>query len=160
MCVDLISDEVQFIARYLSNKNIINTLVNITYNQASTEFMRDMSIIVKRHSLFGCIINVANPDTEYKNNCGEDNYGNSSMFATLFIQKAKTTQLVSDCFKECESEKLQPAYSTLISQIDPDTEGIIIIDLNLSTVRPPKTVNAPDQGYPTIKNLKIIKLVE
>lgn len=35
---------------------------------------------------------------------------------------------------------------------------MILVNLNLSTVRPPKRTNAPDQGYPLIKNLQVIKL--
>jgi predicted amidohydrolase len=157
VCVDLISDEIQFIARYLSNKDKISILLNLTYNPASIEFMREMSSIVKRHQLFGGIINVANPDKLAKDNCGENSYGNTSLFASLDIQQEKTLNLISDCFKDCEKKNLQPAYSTLISQINSDKEGIIIMDLNLSTVRPPKTTNAPDQGYPTLKELKIIE---
>lgn len=160
VCVDLISDEIQFIARYLSNKNIINTLVNITYNPASQEFMREMSAAVKRHELFGIIANVAHPFKDIQMTCIDTCYGNSSIFATLFIQQKKTTKLISECFKDCKKKKLHPAYSTLISQVNPDIEGMIIIDLNLSTVRPPKRTNAPDQGYPTVKNLKIINLGE
>jgi predicted amidohydrolase len=160
VCVDLISDEVQFVARYLSNKIKINTLVNLTYNPASSEFMREMSAIVKRHRLFGLISNAANPKLHNNNNCVESSYGNSSVFASLFTHKDRTTKLVSDCFKDCDNKDLLPSYTSLISQLDPNIEGMIVIDLNLSTVRPPKRTNAPDQGYPTVKNLQIIELAD
>ncbi len=160
VCVDMISDEIQFLARYLSNKNIINTLVNICYNPASQEFMREMSAAVKRHELFGIIANVAHPLDDIEMNCIDTCYGNSSVFATLYIQQKKTTKLISKCFKDYKTKELHPAYSTLISQINPDIEGMIIVDLNLSTVRPPKRTNAPDQGYPTIRNLQTISLWE
>ncbi len=160
VCVDLISDEIQFVARYLSNKNIINILVNINYNPASQEFMREMSAVVKRHELFGIIANVAHPLEDIEMNCIDTCYGNSSVFATLYINQNKTTELISECFKDSQSDELHQSYSTLISQIDPDIEGMLIIDLNLSTVRPPKRTNAPDQGYPTVRNLKIISLWE
>jgi predicted amidohydrolase len=160
VCVDLISDDVQFVARHLSNKNQINTLVNIGYNPAAGEFMREMAALVKRHNLFGIIANVAQPDPSIDDKCLEYGFGNSSVFASLFIEQARTTKLISDCFKDCSKTKLLDAYSTLISQMDPDEEGMILFDLNLSTVRPPKRTNAPDQGYPTLKNLQQIKLAE
>lgn len=160
VCVDLISDEIQFIARYLSNKNKINTLVNITYNPAAPEFMREMSAIVKRHRLFGIIANVTYPKNDESTECIDNSYGNSSVFATLFTQQTKTVGLISKCFKDCGNESLLPSYSTLVSQLDPNIQGMIVVDLNLSTVCPPKRTNAPDQGYPTVKNLQIIKLYE
>lgn len=160
VCVDLISDEVQFMARYFSNKNKINTLINLTYNPAGPEFMREMSAIVKRHRMFGLISNVSSPTGSKSTMCKENGFGNSAAFATLVTQHGKVTKLISDCFKDVDKKNLLPAYSTLVSQIGPETEGMIILDLNLSTVRTPKRTNAPDQGYPTIQNLHVITIEE
>lgn len=158
VCVDQISDEVQFVVRYLSNKNRINTLINISYNPAGHEFMREMSALVKRHNLFGMIANIANPD-EHSIATHEDNsYGNTSVFANLDLQKSYAIKHISNCFKSDNKDRLHPAYSMLISQIDPDREAILMVDLNTSITRPVKTTNAPDQGYPTIKGIKIVDI--
>ncbi|MCF8360750.1 MAG: hypothetical protein K9H26_18490 [Prolixibacteraceae bacterium] len=158
VCVDLISDEVQFVARYLSNRNMINTLINMNYNPAGAEFMREMSAIVKRHALYGMIVNVANPDKNFSPVCAEEEYGHTSLFAALNIGNEKLTENIMYCFKDSTGKKLHPAYSTLVAQIDPDKEGMMIFDLNLSTIRPPEIVNAPDQGYPTVRNMETIFL--
>jgi predicted amidohydrolase len=158
VCVDLISDKVQFVARYLNDKNCINVLVNITYNPASHEFMREMSALVYRHRLFGCIVNTSDPVAGAKPNEGEMSYGNTSLFAVLKIDVDATTKRVAGCFKDCAQQQLQPAYTSLISQLDSNASGMIIVDLNLSTVCPPSVTNAPDQGYPTIRNLRSVAI--
>jgi hypothetical protein len=34
----------------------------------------------------------------------------------------------------------------------------LIYDLNLYMTRVPKTTNAPDQGYPAVRNLRVVSL--
>ncbi|MCX6583310.1 MAG: hypothetical protein NT166_24300 [Candidatus Aminicenantes bacterium] len=163
-CVDLISDDIQYIARYLSNRKLINILITISYNPVSMEFMREVSAIVKRHELFGLITNISNPNalSNDNSNCKDDNkYGNSSVFATINDEyKKNLIPLISDCFKDCNLETINSSYSTLIAQLNSNDEAMLICDLNLNVIRPPLVTNAPDQGYPPIKNIEKIFIQE
>lgn len=171
-CVDLISDDVNYTARNLSNKGIIDILININYNPKSQEFMREASSMVVRHPL---IVNITNVSLG-KNGCSLDGneYGNTSVFG-LLREDAQEMLLkqISNCYKtttdykncQCDiAEKsktktvLQPAYKALLSQISPEVEGVLNYEINLRLIRTPSETNAPDQGYPSIKNLNIIKL--
>jgi hypothetical protein len=51
-----------------------------------------------------------------------------------------------------------PAYEMLIAHIPPGKEGVLIYDLNLRLIRTPSETNAPDQGYPTIRNIRTIPI--
>jgi predicted amidohydrolase len=162
-CADLISDDVQYIIRKMSNLGILDICVNINYNPASWEFMREASSIVKRHPLFFTITNSANP----KDSTNDDgySYGNTSVFAS--IHKENTEYIVPNelsPFSICQSLdesgrincKRHPAYEMLIANIPPDKEGILLYDLNLRLIRTPNETNAPDQGYPTVRNIRMI----
>jgi hypothetical protein len=46
----------------------------------------------------------------------------------------------------------------LIAFISPGKEGALMYDLNLRLIRTPAETNAPDQGYPTVRNVKTILL--
>jgi predicted amidohydrolase len=162
-CVDLISDDVQYIIRKMSNLGILDICVNINYNPASWEFMREASAIVKRHPLFFMITNSANPKDNTDDN--GHSYGNTSIFAS--IQKENSEYIMPDelsPFLICQNSdksikkscKRHPAYETLIANIPPDKEGILLYDLNLRLIRTPDETNAPDQGYPTVRNIQTI----
>ena len=161
-CVDLISDDVQYLARAQANRSQIDVLVNITYNPASWEFMREANALVKRHPVFVNLTNVSNPGKKIPDNsdfpdCPDTGglYGNSSLFASLDRDlRKKIIAPIPSCFKTPKGN-LHPAYDSLIRQIDPDKEGILSYELNLRLVRQPKTTNAPDQGYPTLRNLSV-----
>ncbi len=164
-CVDLISDDVQYLIRRMSNLHMIDLCVNINYNPASWEFMREASAVVKRHPLFFTITN--SDDPEGKTTDDGSSFGNTSIFASM--QKESAEYLVSNepsPFSICENVagsggkkcKRHPAYEMLIANIPPGKEGILIYDLNLRLVRTPGETNAPDQGYPTIKNIRMIPL--
>jgi predicted amidohydrolase len=164
-CVDLVSDDVQYVVRRMSNLHMIDLCININYNKASWEFMREASAVVKRHPLFFAITNSDNP--EGKSTDDGHSYGNTSIFAS--IQKDNAEYLVPNGpspFSICENVagsdekkcKRHPAYETLIANIPPGKEGILIYDLNLRLVRTPGETNAPDQGYPTIRDIRMIPL--
>lgn len=117
-CVDLISDDANYIARNLSNKGIIDLLININYNPKSQEFIREASAMVVRHPLFVSITNV----TLYKTGCTLDGneYGNSSILGSLNEDSRKRLfKNINDCFKTCDKKNLQPAYKSLIANINP-----------------------------------------
>lgn len=156
-CVDLISDDANYTARNLCNKGIIDILININFNPASQEFMREASSMVVRHPLFVSITNVSRGKTGCS--LDDEEYGNSSIFGSLrkdFQQRLFFK--INDCFKTSDKKFLQPAYSSLLMHISPEIEGILNYDINLRLIRTPAQTNAPDQGYPTIKNLNILKL--
>ena len=46
----------------------------------------------------------------------------------------------------------------MLGVIDPGKEALILYDINLRVIRAPEENNAPDQGYPTIKNIEIIDI--
>jgi predicted amidohydrolase len=156
-CVDLISDDANYTARNLSNRGIIDILININYNPAAQEFMREASSMVVRHPIFVSITNVSLGKT----GCTLDDieYGNSSIFGSLRRDsQQRLFNKISDCFKTVDKKSLQPAYNSLLLQVNPEIEGILNYEINLRLIRTPSQTNAPDQGYPTIKNLNIINL--
>lgn len=158
-CVDLISDDVNYVARLLSNRGEIEILININWNPASQEFMREASAMTNRHPLVVSITNV----TLNKNGCtGEDReFGNTSIFGTIRTEKHFQDSLIAkidDCFKTCDKKLLHPSYNALLGHITPQMEGILIYDINLRLIRPTLQTNAPDQGYPSVKNIRTIPL--
>ena len=147
----------------MSNLGILDICININYNPASWEFMREASSIVRRHPLFFTITNSDSP----KDTAVDDgySYGNTSIFAS--IHKENTEYIVPNQpspFSICQNPdgpndkkcKRHPAYEMLIANIPPGKEGVLIYDLNLRLIRTPNETNAPDQGYPTIRNIQTI----
>jgi predicted amidohydrolase len=59
VCVDLISDDANYMARNLSNRGLIDMLININFNPKSQEFMREASAMTVRHPLFVSLTNVS-----------------------------------------------------------------------------------------------------
>ena len=169
-CVDLISDDIQYIARYLSNNEIIEVLVNINWNPATWEFMREISNIVDRHSLFASITNNVLDSTKvkdwklkpYSKKCafsGYGEYGNTSLFGSMRDdQRSKLLPFISECFKHSEKDVLLPSYQNLIYNLEPGIEAMLVYELNLRVIRLPKITQAPDQGYPLVRNVEVIPL--
>ena len=175
-CVDLISDDVQYITRYLANDKIIEVLVNINWNPATWEFMREASALVNRHPIFASITNnivdstkvrgwKKRPYTSYCEFSGYGEYGYSSLFGSMRNdQRSKLLPQLSDCFKKIDASSkdknppLLPSYQNLISTVEPGVEAMMTYELNLRVTRLPKVTQAPDQGYPTIRNIEIIPL--
>lgn len=158
VCVDLISDDANYIARTLSNRGLIDMLVNINYNPKSQEFMREASAMTVRHPLFVSLTNV----TLFRDGCtvDGDEYGNTSLFGSInnnYLRK-KLLHSIPAYYKTPDNKELQPAYKYLLGIVNPKIEGMLMYDLNLRMIRPPLENNAPDQGYPTVKNMEIIGL--
>jgi hypothetical protein len=169
-CVDLISDDVQYIARYLSNNEVIEVLANINWNPATWEFMREVSSMVNRHPMFASITNNAVDSTKvkgwksnpYSSKCdfsGYGDYGNTSLFGSLRDdQRDKLLPYISECFKHPEKDELLASYQNLIYNVDPGAEAMLVYDLNLRVIRLPSKTQAPDQGYPLVRNIEVIPL--
>jgi predicted amidohydrolase len=170
-CVDLISDDVQYLIRRLATQNDIDVLININYNPAAWEFLIEANSIVRRHPIFASITNVANPSSKQlcSDNTQMDNgycYGSSAIFANLRTNPSdapNNADFISEAlppfFTEPANRKrrLLP-YDNLVATVTPFREAMLIYDLNINLTREPLTTNAPDQGYPTIKNIKIVDL--
>jgi hypothetical protein len=127
--------------------------------------MREASAMVVRHPLFVSVTNVC----RFVKGCTYDGneFGNTSIFGSLreLSRDADFKMIldrglknIPDCFKSIDKKELHPSYKALISTISPETEGILVYDLNLRLIRIPSETNAPDQGYPTIKNIRTIKI--
>jgi len=50
-------------------------------------------------------------------------------------------------------------YDTLVAVVPPWNEAMLVYDLNLRLTREPATTNAPDQGYPTVRNVRRVPLL-
>lgn len=158
VCVDLISDDANFVARSLSNRGLIDMLININYNPKSQEFMREASAITVRHPLF---VSVTNITLNQKGGTYDgDEYGNTSLFGSINNDRLRRQLLknIPDFYKTPDKKAVLPAYKSLLGIIPPEGEGALIYDLNLRVVRTPRENNAPDQGYPTVKNIITIPI--
>jgi hypothetical protein len=165
VCVDLISDDANYTVRNLSNKGRIDMLININFNPKSQEFMREASAMTVRHPLFVSLTNICCHGEVKRYTWDDDEYGNTSIFGSVndFFQTEITKSLpsfycVSDTINGNVVVKTNPAYKTMLGIINPGEEALLMYDINLRVTRAPQENNAPDQGYPTIKNLKIINL--
>lgn len=158
VCVDLISDDANYLIRRLSNHGEIDLLFSVCYNPASREFLREASAIVNRHPLFAVIANVATgPGAENKQK-NDSEYGFSGVLGSLqYAQKSATIKNIPECLKNCAG-KLHDSYENIISVIEPGHEAALLYEINLSVIRVPQNTNAPDQGYPTIKNIEQIPI--
>jgi len=59
---------------------------------------------------------------------------------------------------ENSNGKRHPAFDTILADLDFNRQAMLISELNLYMPRTPWTTNAPDQGYPTVRNLRTIRL--
>lgn len=165
-CVDLISDSAQYVVRDLSNKGELDVLININYNPAAWEFLVEVNGLVRRHPLFASITNVASfaPTLAMCAESGDYGYcaGNSAIFASLRTKPSdcpnciqKVTDLIEPAFMAREGRHI--AFDRLSAVVPALQEGMLIYDLNLRLLREPLETNAPDQGYPSIRNLRRIE---
>lgn len=158
VCVDLISDDINYMARSLSNRGLVDVIHIVEYNPKSQEFMREASSLSHRHPVF---VALTNATLHQKGDTYDtDEYGNTSIFGSINDRRQQKQLLkkISDFYKTSDLSTLQPAYASLLGIIPPEKEGMLIYDLNLRVLRTPLTNNAPDQGYPTIKNLKVVDI--
>ena len=162
VCVDLISDDANYCVRDLSNKGMIDMLININFNPKSQEFMREASAMTMRHPLFVSLTNVASHGKIVKYTWDGNEFGNTSVFgSTRSNFKQEITKSLPDFYCVLDSiKRTHPAYKSMLGIIDPGEETLLLYDINLRVIRAPEENNAPDQGYPTIKNIKKIDLKE
>jgi len=168
-CVDLISDAVQYSVRNLATRGKIDMIANLNYNPAAWEFLIEGNGIVRRHPVALSITNAAGaPDPRLKAEClqkGDNGYcfGNSALFASLREKKTdwpnssgSVSDMVAPVFKNGNARSLP--YDNLIAVVSPFKEAMLIYDLNLRLLREPAATNAPDQGYPVVRNVRQVPL--
>lgn len=168
-CVDLISDSAQYSVRNLATRNQVDVIANLNFNPAAWEFLLEGNSIARRHPVIVSITNVSgSSDPKKKAECirkGDNGYcfGNSALFASLREKEtdcpncAKAIEdLVEPVFKTGKVRSLP--YDTLVAVIPPFQEAMLIYDLNLRLVREPAATNAPDQGYPVVRNVRRVQL--
>jgi len=168
-CVDLISDGAQYVIRNLATRGQVDVIANVNFNPAAWEFMVEANSLTRRHPVFVSITNAANAgDRKLQEDCQRTGdtgycYGNSSLFANL---REKDTDC-PDCARSILDLLAPPfvtgstralPYDTLVAVIPPFQSALLVYDLNLRLVREPATTNAPDQGYPTVRNVRRVPL--
>ena len=169
VCVDFISDDANYKVRELSNKGFLDILININFNPKSQEFMREASSISVRHPMFVCLTNVCCHGEIKKFTWDDDEYGNTSVFGSVqdefkneIANSLPAFYCVSDTIIESNKQivytKTHPAYKSMLGLVNPGEEALLLYDINLRVIRAPEENNAPDQGYPTIKNIEVINI--
>ena len=158
VCVDLISDDANYTVRRLSNRGMADILISICYNPASREFLREASSMTTRHPLFAIIANAASGPGEENKIRSDSGYGLSAITGSLHpMQTGSVAADLPVILKDCNGE-VHDAYQNVIAVIEPQKEAALTYELNLSVIRVPMSTNAPDQGYPTIKNIRHITI--
>lgn len=158
VCVDLISDDANYTVRNLSNRGMIDILVSICYNPASREFLREASSMTARHPLFAIIANSASGPGEENKIRSDSGYGLSAVTGSLHpMQRGSVAADLPEMLKDCNGE-VHDAYQNVIAVIEPQKEAALSYEINLSVIRVPMSTNAPDQGYPTIRNIRHINI--
>jgi len=167
ICVDLISDSIQYQARNLANRGQVDVLVNLNYNPASWEFLVEANSIARRHPVFVTLTNIAAwPST--KETCrttGDSGFcgGNTALVGSVRSEAQDCPNCIQALLPKIPSDfvsggKRSVPYDNLIAVIPPLQEALLVYDLNLRLLREPSNTNAPDQGYPTIRNVRILPL--
>lgn len=158
VCVDLISDDANYTVRRLSNRGMADILISICFNPASREFLREASSMVTRHPLFAIIANSASGPGEENKIRSDSGYGLSAIAGSLHpMQRGSVKADIPEILKDCDGE-VHDAYQNVIAVIEPQKEAALSYELNLSVIRVPMSTNAPDQGYPTIRNIRHINI--
>jgi len=168
-CVDLISDGVQYVVRNLATRGQVDVIANVNFNPAAWEFMIEANSLARRHPVFVSITNVASAgDAKLQEDCQRTGdtgycYGNSSLFGNLRERDAdcpncarSIVDLLGPPFISGSTRTLP--YDALVAVIPPFQASVLVYDLNLRLTREPATTNAPDQGYPTVRNVRRIAL--
>jgi predicted amidohydrolase len=156
-CVDLISDDVQASVRRLIDERRLDVLININYNPASLEFLIEANSLARRHPVFVSITNAVPPPSHYAATCkpasGDDDgycYGHTAVFAGVNANYG-----ADDLGADLAPLRKQLAYNYLVADTGTFRERALVYDLNMRQPRLPADTAAPDQGYPTIRNVKV-----
>jgi predicted amidohydrolase len=168
-CVDLISDGVQYAIRNLATRGQVDVIANVNFNPAAWEFMIEANSIARRHPVFVSITNAASAgDPKLQEDCQRTGdtgycYGNSSLFANLRERDSdcpncarSILDLLGPPFTSGSTRTLP--YDSLVAVVPPFQAAVLVYDLNLRLTREPATTNAPDQGYPTVRNVRRVPL--
>ena len=172
-CVDLISDDVQYAIRRLATRGEIDAVININHNPAALEFLVEANSIARRHPVFVSITNVASDTPDPKCSDGYDEshgycYGNTAIFASLRTRASDEPNSVFrlhdllpsyllDDFGNRRVER-RLAYDNVVGALTAHPEQMLVYELNMWLTREPLATNAPDQGYPTVRALRIVDL--
>ena len=168
-CVDLISDAVQYSVRNLATRGQVDVVANVNFNPAAWEFMIEANGVARRHPVVVSITNVSGPpDPKGKAQCRQQGdegrcFGHSALFAGLRERDSDCpncagalSDLVAPAFKTGGVRSLP--YDTLVATVPPLEEAMLIYDVNLRLLREPAVTNAPDQGYPVVRNVRRLPL--
>lgn len=168
VCADLLSDSVQYAVRNLATRGQVDVVANLNFNPAAWEFLIEGNSIARRHPVIVTITNVSgSADPKRKTACRQrDNgycFGNSALLASLRVKDSDcpnceraVADLVEPAFKNNGVRALP--YDTLVAVVPPFQEGMLIYDVNLRLLREPAATNAPDQGYPVVRNVRRVPL--
>lgn len=163
-CVDLISDTVQGLARGLATSGEVDMLININHNPAAWEFLIEANNIVRRHPVFVSITNAVVSSSAYDKTCYTPEkspfdsgycYGHTAVFAGLKDFRGDISLPEVMRLKEPAG---QLAYNQMVGDAGTFAERALTYELNMWMTRAPDATNAPDQGYPTIRNLEVVDL--
>jgi predicted amidohydrolase len=168
-CVDLISDGAQYVIRNLATRGQVDVIANVNFNPAAWEFMIEANSLARRHPVFVSITNVASAgDPRLQEECQRTGdtgycYGNSSVFANLRERDTdcpncarSIIDLLGPPFTAGPARTLP--YDSLVASVPPFQNAMLVYDLNLRLSREPATTNSPDQGYPTVRNVRRVPL--
>lgn len=152
VCVDMISDDANYMIRRLANHNEIEMAFNIEYNPASREFLREASSMAHRHALSVSEVNVAGQGSDAPD--GKDEcYGYSGVAChTGYLNRMDFLDTLPSAFRD-QKGNLQEAYGNVLYILAPSEEAALLYDRNLRLNRVPLSTNGPDQHYSTIKNI-------
>jgi hypothetical protein len=151
--------------RNLATRGQVDVIANLNLNPAAWEFLIEANGIARRHPVVISITNISGAsDPKLETDCrrkGDNGYcfGNSALFAGLRGRSADCpncaqalADLVEPVFKTGDDRSLP--YDTLVAVVPPFQEGMLIYDVNLRLLREPAATNAPDQGYPVVRNVR------
>lgn len=167
ICVDLISDAVNYQIRRLAAEHKIDVLANINYNPAAWEFLLEANSIVRRHPIFATVTNVSSVFGQKKRciKSGDNGLcgGNTGVIANIRNNDLACPNCDSILQEYLPRNFLlkghkRLAYDNVVATIPPIKQGLLVYKLNLNLKRIPLAANAPDQGYPPVSDLKFVSL--
>jgi len=165
VCVDLISDESQYVVRRLATQEQIQAVIVLCCNPAAWEFLIESNSLARRHPIFVLLNNVMVPPGDQPDNgfrfghtalCGAYGHGGNDAVGLHRLQALLPPVLLT---KSPDGKvQRQTAFDAVIADLDFNRQAMLVYDLNLALKTAPRMNNAPDQGYPTVRNLRILPL--
>jgi predicted amidohydrolase len=177
-CVDLLSDEVQYLARRMATRGEIDVVININHNPAAWEFLVEANSLVRRHPVFASITNTYILAAERAPRCMTDDgpsdsgycNGHTAIFADLRTRLGdmpnSNARLLADLpdpvvrrDTDGNPTGMAVAYNKVVGDIGSFEEGMLVYELNMRMRRVPSETNAPDQGYPPVRDIHVVDLM-